>query len=135
MERAAYPTDLSDAEWSLLEGLIPDWKPGGRPEKYSKREIVNGIRYVMRTGCAWRHLPHDLPAWTSVYYYFRLWKKEGVWKQIHDKLRGDVREQAGRTRQPSAAIIDSQSVKTTEKGGRVDTTPAKRSAAASATCS
>lgn len=124
--KSRYPTDLSDAEWELLEPLVPSAKSGGRPEKYPKREIINGIRYVTRTGCAWRLLPRDLPQWDTVYHYFRKWRKDGTWKTIHDKLRGDVRQQAGRKRLPSAAVIDSQSVKTTEKGGSTGTTLARR---------
>src|ERR1700753_3718280 len=115
--RSGYETDMTDAEWALLSPRLPDAKFGGRPEKYSKRDIINGIRYVTRTGCAWRLLPNDFPAWTSVYHYFRKWRKDGTWKRIHDHLRGDVRVKAGRKRQPSAAVLDSQSVKTTEKGG------------------
>jgi putative transposase len=127
--RQAYPTDLTDAEWNVLVPLIPAAKSGvqgGRPPK-DRREIINGIRYVLRSGCAWRLVPHDLPKWGTCYYYFRIWKISGLWQRIHDKLRGDVRESAGRERQPSAAIIDSQSVKTTEKGGRMAMTPARRS--------
>jgi putative transposase len=117
---------LTDAEWAVLTPLIPKAKRVGRPEKYGKREIVNGIRYLTRTGCAWRLLPHEFPPWVAVYHYFRAWRKDGTWKVIHDKLRGDVRERAGRKREPSAAVIDSQSVKTTEKGGRTATTQARR---------
>lgn len=133
-KRSGYDTDLTDAEWELLAPRIPDAKPGGRPEKYSKRDIVNGIRYVARTGCAWRLLPNDFPAWTSVYHYFRKWRKEGTWKNVHDRLRGDVRVEAGRERQPSAGVLDSQSVKTTEKGGSTDTTRARRLTVASDIC-
>ena len=82
-----------------------------------RREIINGIRYVVRSGCAWRLMPHDLPHWGTCHHYFRTWRKDGTWEKIHDQLRGDVRQAAGRQRQPSAAIRDSQSVKTTEKGG------------------
>jgi len=117
-----YATDLTDGEWAVRKPLVPEAKRGGRPEKYRKRAILNGIRYVTRTGCAWRLLPHDFPPWVTVYHYFRKWRKDGTWKRIHDKLRGDVRVKAGRNRQPSAAIIDSQSVKTTEKGGSMATT-------------
>lgn len=137
IQRQAYPTDLTDAEWSLLAPLIPETRSGaqgGRPPE-DRREIINGIRYVLRSGCAWRLVPHDLPKWGTCYYYFRTWKISGVWQRIHDKLRGDVRESVGRERQPSAAVIDSQSVKTTEKGGRMATTPARRSTGANDICS
>ena len=117
---------MSDAEWTVLEPLIPKAKHGGRPEGYAKREVVNGIRYLTRTGCAWRLLPHEFPPWTTVYHYFRKWRKDGTWKVIHDKLVGDVRERAGRKREPSAAVIDSQTVKTTEKGDLTATTRARR---------
>ena len=115
--RKRYPSDLRDVEWKVLEPLVPRVKPGGRPEKYPRRELLNGMRYVLRTGCSWRSIPHDLPEWRSVYYYFSLWKKDGTWQRIHDSLRGDLRERMGRHRQASAGILDSQSVKTTEKGG------------------
>lgn len=116
-ERKPYPTDLSDAEWKRLAPLIPKPKTGGRPAKYDRREIVNAILYVVRAGGAWRLLPHDFPSWRIVYHYFRLWKREGVWKRIHDRLRKLLRKAAGRQVQASAAILDSQSVKTTERGG------------------
>ena len=77
MSRAVYSTDLTDAEWRILEPLVPAVKPGGRPAKYSRREVVNAIRYVLRTGCAWRLLPHDLPPWQLVYHYFWVWRRDG----------------------------------------------------------
>ena len=128
VQRQQYSTDITDNEWERLARLVPQptvSPQGGRPAK-DRREILNGIRYVVRSGCAWRLMPHDLPKWQSCYHDFRLWKNDGTWQRIHDKLRGDVRAAAGRERQPSAAIIDSQSVKTTEKGGSVDTMREKR---------
>jgi len=116
-ERKPYPTDLSDAEWSRLAHLIPQPKTGGRPVKYDRREILNAILYVVRAGCAWRLLPHDFPSWRIAYHYFRQWKHTGVWKRIHDRLRKLLRKAEGRHVQASAAILDSQSVKTTERGG------------------
>ena len=96
---------------------MPEAKPGGRPEDYPKREVLNGVFYLARSGCSWRMLPHDLPPWRTVYHYFRTWRRDGTWKLINDLLRGHVRAAEGRHRQPSAGIIDSQSVKTTGKGG------------------
>lgn len=136
-KRAAYPSDIADEEWSYLEPLMPQAKcgtpRGGRPQEFATREIVNGIRYVVRTGCAWRLLPHDLPPWCTVYHYMRAWKRDGTWERIHDQLRGDVRQAEGRDRIPSAAIIDSQSVKTTSKGAFAVTMRARKSVGASVT--
>ncbi len=115
--RQTYPTDLSDAEWSRLAPLIPPPKPGGRPCKYSRREIVNAILYVVRSGGAWRLVPHDLPRWATTYHYFRLWRRDGTWRSIHDRLRRRVRQAEGRLPTASAAILDTQSVKTTDRGG------------------
>jgi putative transposase len=115
--REAYPTDLTDAQWTYVESLVPAPKPGGRPATVDRREIVNAIFYVVRNGIEWRALPHDLPRWKTVYHYFRVWRDDGTWDQIHDALRDDVRQAAGRDVSPSAAIIDAQSVKTTEAGG------------------
>lgn len=136
-QRHRYPSDIIDSEWELIERLLPQAKSGiqgGRPPE-DQREVLNGIRYVVRTGCAWRMMPHDLPKWSTCYHYFRVYKRDGVWQRIHDELRGDVREAAGRQRQPSAAIIDSQSVKTTEKGGSAAMMRARKSRAGSDICS
>lgn len=134
-ERKAYTSDLSDGQFAVIEKLIPNPKPGGRPPKYERREIVNGIMYVLRSGCAWRLMPHDLPTWRITYHYFREWKLDGTWERIHDKLRGDLRKASGRESMPSAGIIDSQSVKTTEKGGHMATMQVKRLTDESATFS
>jgi transposase len=131
--RQSYPSDLSDAQWAQVERFIPAPKPGGRPAKYDRREIVNALLYIDRSGCQWRALPHDFPPWDSVYWYFRTWKKDGTFDRLHDELRGDLRRAEGHERQPSAAILDSQSVKTTEKGGRRATTAVRGSSAASGT--
>src|ERR671915_205896 len=130
-QRLPYTTDLTDEEWQLLAPLLPPEKPGGRPRKYPMREVFNGIQYVRRGGCAWRLMPHDLPHWQTAYQTWRAWCRDGTWVRIHDQLRERVRTQMGRHPQPSAAIIDAQTVKTTEKGGRMAMTAPKDSTAAS----
>src|SRR5215472_15199963 len=117
MPRPAYNTDLSEVEWKRIESLIPAPLPGGRPAKWPRREIVNAILYVLRTGCQWHLLPHDFPPHSTVFWYFRAWRRSGLWEQVNTVLREQVRVEASREAQPSAAIIDSQSVKTTEEGG------------------
>ena len=117
MKRKRYPSDLTDAQWKRIEALIPPAKPGGRDRAHSMREIVDALFYVLRSGCSWRMLPHDLPPWQTVYTYFRQWRDDGTIERVHTALRQQVRLAAGREAEPSAAIIDSQSVKTTEKGG------------------
>jgi putative transposase len=117
MNRQLYPTDITDAEWSYLAPHLPMPKARGRPRLHSVREILNAIFYALRSGCAWRLLPHDLPPWKTVYHYFRLWRVQGLWEKLHAALYAAVRSKAGRDPNPSAAIIDSQSVKTTVVGG------------------
>ena len=131
MARIAYPSDLTDAQWRLIEKRIPPAKPGGRYRSVCMRQVINGILYLVRTGCSWRQLPHDFPPWGTVHWYYRSFRLDGTWPKIHDALRDKVRVADGRKKSPSAAIIDSQSVKTTEKGGRMATTRARRSTVAS----
>ena len=112
-----YPSDLTDAEWALLEPLIPPAKPGGRPRDVNLREVLNAILYVLCTGCQWQALPKDLPPKSTAHYYFMLWDWDGTLERIHHALYVAVREQAGREASPSVAIIDSQSAKAAQKGG------------------
>ena len=113
-----YPSDLTDAEWSHLEPLIPPAKSGGRPRGTDMREAMNAILYILRTGCPWRYLPRGggFPPRSTVYNIFRNFKRDGVWHAIWDSLHMDLRENLGREASPTAAVIDSQTVKSAEKG-------------------
>jgi putative transposase len=115
--RKPYTTDLTDIQWELLRPLLPEAKPGGRPRQVDLREVMNTLLYQDRTGCQWEMLPHDLLPKSTVFDYFKLWRDDGTWQAIVDALRVKVRRKAGREGTPSAAVIDSQSAKTTEVGG------------------
>ena len=140
MIRKAYPSDLTDEQWELIAPLIPrskSGKRGGRPRKTDLRAVVNAVLYLSRSGCSWRMLPRDFPPWPTVHDYYRKWRRDGTWKKLHDALRENVRVEVGRESTPSAAVLDRQSVKTAapQKGGRMDTTQARKSRVASGTSS
>ncbi len=116
-KRKSYPSDLTDPEWEVIKTMLPPPKPRGRKRRADLREILNAIFYVLHTGCQWGYLPHDFPPADTVFGYFNQWKNDGTWGRINDTLRGRVREQVGKDAEPSAAVLDSQSVKTTEEGG------------------
>jgi transposase len=132
-----YPSDLTDGQWSKLEVLLRESEEkhhaGGRPRKYPLRRVTDAVLYVVKTGCQWRQLPINFPPWQTVYQQFRVWRLQGRWERVTQSLREQGRKTGGRSPTPTVAIIDSQSAKTTGKGGRVATTQAKRSRAASAT--
>ena len=126
MNRQSYPTDLTDQEWEILELLLPSARPGGRPRSVNLREILNAIFYRERSGCSWEMLPHDLPPAKSVYHYFNQWSQDGTWERINQNLVKRLRVAAGRDPEPSAAIIDSQLVKTVQKGANEAMTRPRR---------
>ena len=132
-----YPSDLTDEEWSLIEPQIPPAKRGGRRREVNVREVMNGVMYVLSTGCQWRYLPKDFPPYSTVHHYFIWWHCDSVLDRIHYALYVACREKAEREASPTAAIIDSQSVKSAEKGGpvsiRMATMQEKKSKARSGT--
>jgi transposase len=133
-----YPSDLTDAEWALVAPLIPPAKRGGRPRTVNLREVLNAIFYVLSTGCQWSAVPKDLPPKSTAHVYFGLWDWNGTLERIHEALYVCVREREGREASPSAAVLDSQSAKAAQKGGRTirrGTMRARRSPAASGTFS
>lgn len=115
----AYPTDLNDTEWMQIAPYLPEAKKTGRPREIPWREIMNGMFYMVKNGCVWRALPHDLPAWQTVYYYFRLFQKSQLWEKLNTIIREGVRVKEGREPQASAMIMDSQSAKSAEGGEKI----------------
>lgn len=121
-----YPTDLTDTQWPLLAPLLPPPKPGGRPRRIAMRQVLNALFYIDRTGRQWRYLPKEYPNWKTVYWCFTRFQDDGTWERVTEALRRRVRPQIGRDPEPSAAVLDSQSVKTTERGACAGTTVASR---------
>ena len=133
--RKPYPTDLSDVQWNRLRSYLPIPKPQGRPRTHSLRDVLDAIFYVLKSGCHWRLLPHDFPPWPTVYYHFRKLRLSGVWGLIYQALRGAERNRVGKNADASAALMDSQSVKSTEEGARSNCYDAHKNVkGASATC-
>jgi transposase len=131
--RKRYPSDLTDAQWQLIEPFIPKVSEDATVPTIERRELVNAILYVLRTGCSWRQMPHDLPNGKTAHHYFRIWSKQGIWEPIMTHLRQRVRTKIGREPEPSAAIIDSQSIKTAPvRGGHKGYDPGKKNLRAQA---
>ena len=128
MCKPGYETSLTDRQWAVIEPLLPVRNPrhGGRPLKYDRRLVIDTILYVLRTGCAWRHVPHDLAPWDAAYRWFAAWTADGTWRRVHNALRDQVRARDGRNRQPSAAVLDSQSAKSAEGGEAIGYDAGKR---------
>jgi transposase len=126
--KPGYETSLTDRQWALIEPLLPVRNPrhGGRPLKFDRRLILDTILYVLRTGCAWRLVPHDLAPWDAAYRWFHAWSADGTWRRVHETLRERVREADGRDRQPTAAVLDSQSAKSAEGGEAIGYDAGKR---------
>lgn len=128
MTRQSYPTDLTDKEWAGIESyLFISYDKGGRPLSYEKRELLNAIFYILRTGCQWRYMPHDFPPWTAVYKQYQRWKRNDIFEKMNYNITKDTRINIGRNPEPTAAIVDSQSIKTTEKGALKVTMGLKKS--------
>lgn len=136
MNRKCYPSDLTDRQWETLQAAMPASKGGGAPRTYPLRELWNAIFYQAKNGCTWRALPHDFPPWPAVWQQYRRWRDNGTLVRVHEALGSSLRQKAGRKRHPSAAILDSQSVRVAEKRGAAGATmPARRSPDESGTSS
>ena len=118
MERTPYPSDLTDRQWALIEPMVPPERWGGRTRSVDMRRVLDGILYLLRTGCQWRAIPRDLANWSTCRFYYDRFRADGTWERVHDRLRQQVRVAAGKDPTPSVAVLDSQSVKATEKRGR-----------------